>query len=97
MKDKLEQTLGIETAEEAPEESGLRSIAGVGPKTAQALAEAGYKTTADLKAASEEELLAVKGIGKKTVEKILVALGKTDVSPETEETGPVVEDEEKKG
>ncbi len=96
VKDKLEQTLGSESAEEIPEGGALQSIAGVGPKTAQALTEAGFKTVDDLKAASEEQLLAVKGIGKKTVEKILEALGKTAAPAKTEETGPASEDEEKK-
>lgn len=36
----------------------------------KALAEAGYVTAADLRAASDDELLAVKGVGSKTVELI---------------------------
>ena len=72
-KEKLE--LSIEPAESASENAGLASIEGIGPKTAQALADAGYKTAADLKKASKEELLAVKGIGKKTLEKILASTG----------------------
>ncbi len=72
-KEKLE--LSVESASPVPEKAGLESIEGIGPKTAQALAEAGYKTAADLKKASKEELLAVKGIGKKTLEKILEATG----------------------
>ncbi|MBI4432492.1 MAG: transcription termination/antitermination protein NusA [Candidatus Omnitrophica bacterium] len=82
-KEKLEGILTEKPAEEkaASGEEEARSAAsvfevleGVGPKTAQALVEAGFKTIEDLKKISEEELLAVKGIGKKTAEKILGAL-----------------------
>ena len=62
-------------AEEAPAQTAeLESIEGIGPKTAQALMEAGFKTIEALKKATKEELLAVKGVGQKTVEKILAAL-----------------------
>ena len=70
-KEKLE---GAMVTEPGGAEAGIESIEGVGPKTAQALMEAGYKTVEDLKKATEEDLLAVKGIGKKTVEKILQAI-----------------------
>ncbi len=70
-KEKLEGAMAVEPAEA---DAGIESIEGVGPKTAQALIEAGYKTVEDIKKATEEDLLAVKGIGKKTVEKILQAV-----------------------
>jgi N utilization substance protein A len=83
-KEKLDATLGGETTEgEKPVESpapsapaleGLESIEGIGPKTAEALATAGYKSVEDLKKATKEELMAVKGVGQKTVEKILAYL-----------------------
>ncbi len=74
VKEKLESQIMPQTEEGAETEAapqGLEAIDGVGPKTAEALAEAGFKTLEDLKKASKEELLAVKGIGKKTIEKIL--------------------------
>src|SRR3989338_6115158 len=66
--EKLEAQLAAETppaAEEAAtsEAATIESLEGVGPKTAEAMAAAGFKTVADLKKASKEELLAVKGIG----------------------------------
>jgi N utilization substance protein A len=71
---------GSEAAESAAvDTSGLEGIEGIGPKTAEALAAAGYKNLEDLKNASAEDLLNVKGIGKKTAEKIIEALkGKTE-------------------
>ncbi len=82
-KEKLEASMTPEVSaqgagEDAGEEAGIESVEGVGPKIAQALSEAGYKTVADLKKATEEELLSVKGVGKKTVEKILQSLNKTE-------------------
>jgi transcription termination/antitermination protein NusA len=86
VKEKLEETLGETPAEaavegEAPsaaEESApaseLSGVEGIGPKTAEALAQAGFLTVEDLKKASKEELMAVKGIGQKTVEKIMASL-----------------------
>ena len=68
VKEKLDAVI-----EETPEPVSVETLPGVGPKTAAALAEAGFKTVADIKNADEEKLLAVKGIGKKTVEKILAA------------------------
>ena len=42
--------------------------------------DAGFKTVEDLRRASGEELMAIKGVGQKTVEKILASLkgGKTE-------------------
>ncbi len=76
VKEKLESNILIETEKEAPtkEEPGIQSIEGIGPKTAKALTEAGYKTLEDLAKASEEDLSVIKGIGKKTVEKIIAAV-----------------------
>ncbi|MBI4352526.1 MAG: transcription termination/antitermination protein NusA [Candidatus Omnitrophica bacterium] len=75
VKEKLEE-MAAEAGAEEPS-AGIESIEGVGPKTVLALAEAGYRSLEDLKKAKEEDLLAVKGIGKKTLEKILAALGKS--------------------
>ncbi|OGW84207.1 MAG: transcription termination factor NusA [Omnitrophica bacterium RIFCSPHIGHO2_02_FULL_51_18] len=68
VKEKLESQMAEETG---GDDQGVGSIEGVGPKTAQALSEAGYKTLGDLKNAKEEELLKIKGVGKKTIEKIM--------------------------
>jgi N utilization substance protein A len=75
-KEKLEGAMTQEESSpaETPEvdkASSIESIEGIGPKTAEALGQAGFKTLEDLKNASEEQLLEVKGVGKKTVEKIL--------------------------
>ena len=74
----FDETLGggeaaAETTEALAAE-GLESLDGVGPKTAKALEEAGYKTVEALKKATKEELMLVKGIGEKTIEKIMTAL-----------------------
>lgn len=69
-KEKLESTM-TETPVAPDETGGIESIEGVGPKTLQALTEAGYRTLEDLKKASLEDLLAIKGIGQKTAEKIM--------------------------
>jgi Holliday junction resolvasome RuvABC DNA-binding subunit len=49
------------------------SIEGVGKKTAEQLAQAGYDTVAKVAAMTDEDILAVPGIGEKTAQKILVA------------------------
>ncbi|OIO39434.1 MAG: transcription termination factor NusA [Candidatus Omnitrophica bacterium CG1_02_49_16] len=82
VKEKLEanMTSGLP---EAPSQ-GVESIDGVGPKTAEALVAAGFKTLDDLKNASDETLLAIKGIGKKALEKIrstALAVPKESVPP----------------
>lgn len=47
-----------------PEElQSLLDIPGIGPKTVQYLHEGGYASLADIRAASEEELAAVEGVG----------------------------------
>ncbi len=78
-KEKLEAQM-VPEAVQAP--AGIEAIAGVGPKTLAALAEAGYKTIEDLNNASEEDLLKVKGIGKKTVEKIKESIKNTESAGE---------------
>jgi Holliday junction resolvasome RuvABC DNA-binding subunit len=49
------------------------SIEGVGKKTAEQLAQAGYDTIAKVAAMTDEDILAVPGIGEKTAQKILLA------------------------
>lgn len=71
VKEKLDDALGESRPETADDAALVESLEGVGPKTAAALAEAGFKTLGDLKSATLEQLVGVKGIGKKTAEKIL--------------------------
>ena len=78
----FDETLGAVEVPETVAAEGLESITGVGPKTAKALQDAGYKTVEDLKKATKEELMLVKGIGQKTIEKILAALGSEAAAPE---------------
>ena len=67
VKEKLEDMTDGASQTEAQD---LESLEGIGPKTAVALAEAGFKTLEDLQNATDEQLLAIKGVGKKAVEKI---------------------------
>jgi transcription termination/antitermination protein NusA len=65
----------IEGQDRAIQESGLSisDLPGVGKKAEQALVEAGFKTIADIASSAPEALLDIKGIGKKTAEKIYEA------------------------
>ncbi len=79
-KEKLESQMTAESSASGDGQAGgqtpIESIEGIGPKTAAAMAAAGYKTLADLKKASPKDLLSVKGVGEKTLEKILKAIEK---------------------
>jgi predicted flap endonuclease-1-like 5' DNA nuclease len=69
-----EETVAAETMEaEAKAASDLTNIEGVGAKTAEALRQSGYDTIEKIAAMSDEEILAVPGIGEKTASKILVS------------------------
>jgi N utilization substance protein A len=67
------ENLEAEAAAAPSPESPLMSIEGVGKKTAEQLAQAGYDTIAKVAAMTDEDILAVPGIGEKTAQKILVA------------------------
>ncbi|MFC6724058.1 50S ribosomal protein L32e, partial [Halobium palmae] len=67
-------------------------IDGVGPSKAEALAEAGYETVEDVKAASQSELADVEGIGNALAARIKADVGGLEVREE-EETEAEVEDE----
>jgi len=77
-KDKLEAVLSGLPSDDAE----LSTVEGVTAKQAEALAEAGFKTVGDVKGAAREQLLEVKGIGEKTLDKILVALGAVEAPAE---------------
>ncbi len=70
----LDATLG-DQSQETVQSPGLESVEGIGPKTAQALTAAGYKTVEELKKATQEDLMSIPGIGQKTIQKIMTALG----------------------
>ncbi|MBI5239641.1 MAG: transcription termination factor NusA [Elusimicrobia bacterium] len=61
--------------------AGLRALEGVGAKTAEALAAAGFTDPARLAAATPEELTAVEGIGPKTAAKIIAGAKKFVAAP----------------
>jgi N utilization substance protein A len=83
----FDTTLG-ETTEPVVDAHDLETVEGIGPKTARALIEAGYKTVEDLKKATKEDLMSVKGIGQKTIEKITAALGPPANVDEAAENSP---------
>jgi transcription termination/antitermination protein NusA len=66
------EAAGIPSDEETPG-SGLTKLDGVGSKTAELLVEAGYDTVEKIAAMSDEEILAIPGIGEKTAQKILLS------------------------
>jgi len=71
MAEENEAAESMEAAAAAETASGLTSIEGVGPKTAEQLIEAGYDTIEKIAAMSDAEILAVPGIGEKTAAKII--------------------------
>ena len=73
-KKKSEEALEGKGSEEgAQEELTISALPGIGPKSEKVLIAAGYKTIDDIANATLEDLLNVKGIGKKTAEKIIEA------------------------
>ncbi|WP_053948470.1 50S ribosomal protein L32e [Halolamina sediminis] len=69
-------------ADDAPEE--IEDISGVGPSKAETLAEAGYDSVEDLKAASQSELAEVDGVGNALAARIKADVGGLEVEEETE-------------
>jgi N utilization substance protein A len=81
------------------EEYELTRIPGIGERTAEQLAAAGYKTLADLLNVDEEDLLKVPGIGKKTAEKLIAIITNLsdELAIEEEAEGDIVVEEEAGG
>lgn len=71
----LDDSNAVFEAAELDQNGSLLELPGVGPKMAQTLAEAGYSTPAAIRAARDEELLLVKGLGPGTLRKIRSYLG----------------------
>src|SRR6056297_1648058 len=69
-------------ADDVPEE--IEDISGVGPSKAETLAEAGYESVEDLKAASQSELAEVEGVGNALAARIKADVGGLEVEEETE-------------
>jgi len=69
----LEADAAAGAKEPSPAGSALNDIEGVGQKTAEALKEAGYDTVEKIAAMSDEDILAVPGIGAKNAQKILLS------------------------
>jgi predicted flap endonuclease-1-like 5' DNA nuclease len=67
------EAAGTTPGDDAEPASDLTIIEGVGPKTAEQLIEAGYDTVEKIAAMSDEEILAIPGIGEKTAQKILLS------------------------
>lgn len=66
-----DETEGTDT--ESPGATSVREIDGIGKTKGNALEEAGYRTVADLRTASREQLLAVSGIGPQTADLLQAA------------------------
>jgi predicted flap endonuclease-1-like 5' DNA nuclease len=62
----------------------LASIRGIGPNRADTFRQAGFETAEDLWAASDEEILAVHGIGDRALTQIRGDVGRADANSEKE-------------
>jgi len=72
------------SADDDTEIEEVEDIGGVGPSKAEALADAGYESVEDLKAASQSELADIEGIGNALAARIKADVGGLEVSEETE-------------
>ncbi len=73
-KEELKEEIREERTEEHDELDDLRDLDVIGPELDAKLSEAGYATPDDLRAASDEDLLAVEGIGKAKLKSIRAQL-----------------------
>jgi hypothetical protein len=76
--DTLEQVVMLTTPEDVPETATPLVIDGVKPEHLEALAAAGITSLDDLRDASDEMILAVKGIGPATLERIRAHFAELD-------------------
>ncbi|PSP80195.1 50S ribosomal protein L32e [Halobacteriales archaeon QS_1_68_20] len=87
-----------EAEEEAEDDRDLEDISGVGASKADALRDAGYRSVEDLRAADQEELAEVEGVGNALAARIKADVGDLEVEGETEaeveEAEPVEEEPE---
>ena len=81
-----------DTNDETPE--SLEDISGVGPSKAEALEDAGYESVEDVKAASQNELADVEGIGNALAARVKADVGGLEVEEETEAEVEEAEPEE---
>src|SRR6056297_251519 len=71
-------------ADEEDEPQSLEDVSGVGPSKADALREAGFEAVQDVKAASQDDLAEVEGIGNALAARIKADVGGLEVEEETE-------------
>ena len=71
-------------ADEENEPQSLEDVSGVGPSKADALREAGFEAVQDVKAASQDDLAEVEGIGNALAARIKADVGGLEVEEETE-------------
>ena len=71
-------------AEENDEPQSLEDVSGVGPSKAEALRDAGFSSVEDVKAATQDELAEVEGIGNALAARIKADVGGLEVEEETE-------------
>ena len=84
-----DEAAAADDEEPAAGPSALDDIAGVGPATAEALADAGYETVEDVRAAAQAELSEVDGIGAALAARIKADVGGLEVeAAAVEETEP---------
>ncbi|WP_128476395.1 50S ribosomal protein L32e [Halorussus pelagicus] len=71
-------------AEENDEPQSLEDVSGVGPSKAESLRDAGFESVQDVKAASQDDLAEVNGIGNALAARIKADVGGLEVEEETE-------------
>lgn len=72
---KEEALTRLEGTSEGDSQDSLEEVDGIGPDLAEKLQEAGYHSPQDLKSASDEELLAVDGLGPSRLRQVREDLG----------------------
>jgi len=85
IKSETQATEEKEASDEASEAAGKELFAGVSGKIQSALDEAGFGVAESIAKATDEELLAIPGLGKKTLEKLRERVGASPKEEEKEE------------